>query len=194
MNSYLESRQALLVLDNCEHLVDAAARVTHNLVGSCPGITVLTTSREALGLPGEVTFPVPPLSVPASDSLDLAAVAASESVALFCDRAALAGRGFTLTANNAATVAGICRRLDGIPLAIELAAARVRMLTVEQIRDRLDDCFGLLTAALAPQSRGTRRCGQRSIGAMTCCRLRSRRDSAGSESSPADSTSMLPSP
>ena len=145
VNSYLETRQALLVLDNCEHLVDAAARVTHNLVASCPGITVLTTSREALGLPGEVIFPVPPLSVPASDSVDLAAVAAAESVALFCDRAALAGRGFSLTASNAATVAGICRRLDGIPLAIELAAARVRMLSVEQIRDRLDDCFGLLT-------------------------------------------------
>ena len=75
VNRYLETRQALLVLDNCEHLVDAAARVTHNLVASCPGITVLTTSREALGLPGEVIFQVPPLSVPASDSVDMAAVA-----------------------------------------------------------------------------------------------------------------------
>ena len=148
VNSYLETRQALLVLDNCEHLVDATARVTHNLVANCPGITVLTTSREALGLPGEVIFPVPPLSLPASDSVDPAAVAAAESVALFCDRAALAGRGFSLTASNAATVAGICRRLDGIPLAIELAAARVRMLSVEQIRDRLDDCFGLLTGGV----------------------------------------------
>ena len=139
---YLAARRALVLLDNCEHLVEACAALAARLVATCPDLTVLATSREPLGVSGEVTFGVPPLAV---EPLDPAAVDGTEAVRLFVDRAGLVDPAFALTPENAAAVAGICRRLDGIPLAIELAAARTRSLTPQQLDDRLGDRFRLLT-------------------------------------------------
>lgn len=122
----------LLVLDNCEHVIDAAATTTEALLSRLPGLTVLATSREALGVQGETAWLVPPLT-------------AAEARELFLDRARAAVPSFALTRDNAATIVEICRRLDGIPLAIELAAARVKLLTVEQIESRLRDALRLLS-------------------------------------------------
>lgn len=129
----LGGERALLVLDNCEHLVDACAELADALLRGCPRLTILATSREALGVSSETAWLVPPL-------------ARDEAVQLFVDRARAALPSFNLTDANAPAVAEICRRLDGIPLAIELAAARVRVLSPEQIAARLDDAFRLLSA------------------------------------------------
>ncbi|MFM9557502.1 AfsR/SARP family transcriptional regulator [Streptomyces caniscabiei] len=125
-------RRMLLILDNCEHVVDAAAHLVDHLLRHCPGLTVLATSREPLGVPGELLRPVEPLTEP-------------HALRLLADRGAAARPGFTVEADPEAA-AEICRRLDGLPLAIELAAARLRMLTPRQIADRLDDRFRLLTS------------------------------------------------
>jgi predicted ATPase/DNA-binding SARP family transcriptional activator len=139
------SRRVLLVLDNCEHLVDACAVLGDALLRSCPGLVVLASSREALGIAGETAWLVPPLSLPSlAEPLTSDLPERSEAVALFLDRARAVHPGFEISEANALAVAGICRRLDGIPLAIELAAARVRVLTPAQILERLDDCFSLL--------------------------------------------------
>ncbi|MFJ7149151.1 AfsR/SARP family transcriptional regulator [Streptomyces sp. NPDC100445] len=149
--SQLCGRELLLVLDNCEHLVDACAAVVSEVVARCPGITVLATSRELLRSYGERTFRVPSLSLPDPDRLpSLAELGGYASVRLFVERAGEACPGFGLTADNAAAVAQICFRLDGIPLALELAAARVRVLAPHQIVERLDDAVALL-------GRGSRR-------------------------------------
>jgi predicted ATPase/class 3 adenylate cyclase len=143
---FLRPKRLLLVMDNCEHLIEACARLVETLLRSCPEIRVLATSREALGVAGEGVFYVPSLSTPrANGPLTGEKAGQYEAVRLFQERAASCLVGFRVTDDNAATVVQICRRLDGIPLAIELAAARVRMLTVEQIAARLDDCFHLLT-------------------------------------------------
>jgi predicted ATPase/DNA-binding CsgD family transcriptional regulator len=142
----LRDRTLLLVLDNCEHLLNACAVLAGTLLRECPGVRILATSREALGVPGETIWRVPSLDSP--DPFHVAApdrLTGFEAVRLFADRAASVRPGFLVTAGNARAVAQICRRLDGIPLAIELAAARVRALSVEQIAARLDDRFGLLT-------------------------------------------------
>ncbi|MFD4180748.1 LuxR C-terminal-related transcriptional regulator [Rhodococcus sp. NPDC058514] len=130
---FVRDRQMLVVLDNCEHLLDASATLVVGLLGGAARITVLATSREQLGVAGEATWQVPSLSL------------VDEAVELFADRARLARTDFTITDDNAATVAEICRRLDGIPLAIELAAARVRSLTPADIVGGLHDRFRLLT-------------------------------------------------
>lgn len=136
---YLRTRRLLLLLDNCEHVLDAAATLTDALVRGCPGLTVLATSREPLGTDGERVLPVQPLPVPpASMSADVGAVAAVASVALFCRRAASASPVFALTGDNVAAVAEICRRLDGLPLALELAATRIPSLSSQEIADRLE--------------------------------------------------------
>jgi predicted ATPase/class 3 adenylate cyclase len=140
---HLASRRALVLLDNCEHLVAACAGLAAKLVGAGRELTVLATSREPLGVASEVTFGVPPLAVP--DSPDPAQISNVEAVRLFVDRAELVDPGFVLTSENAAAVASICRRLDGIPLAIELAAARTRALSPQQLDARLGDRFRLLT-------------------------------------------------
>jgi predicted ATPase/DNA-binding SARP family transcriptional activator len=143
---YLSSRRVLMVLDNCEHLLDEVARVAESLLRSCVGLTVLATSREPLGVGGEVLWPVQPLSLPPAGSSAPQELTGSSAVTLFCQRAQGAQMGFGLTPENAEDVQKICRRLDGIPLALELAAARLRVLATHQIAARLDDRFALLTA------------------------------------------------
>ncbi|MGQ0571370.1 MAG: ATP-binding protein [Armatimonadota bacterium] len=146
LSSYLRARHLLLVLDNCEHLVDAVAQLVESLLASSPRLQILCTSREALGISGETAWRVPSLSVPDPRLRPpLEALKESEAVRLFLERAADVLPGFTLTTENAAAIIQICRRLDGVPLAIELAASRVKVLTVEQIAARLDDRFQLLT-------------------------------------------------
>jgi predicted ATPase/DNA-binding SARP family transcriptional activator len=137
-------RQLLLVLDNCEHLIEAVAHLVEALLRSCPNLTVLATSREPLRVPGEVTWRVPSLSLPALDG-DQGQPLEAESVRLFTARAAQASPGFELEDGNAIAIATLCHRLDGMPLAIELAAARVVLLTPEQIVERLDDSLDLLS-------------------------------------------------
>ncbi|HEV3363912.1 MAG TPA: AAA family ATPase, partial [Acidimicrobiia bacterium] len=141
---HLKTRRLLLVLDNCEHVVDAAARVAHTVLARCPHVTILATSREVLGLPGEVVWKVPPLSLPSADMSDVESLVHCDAVALFCERARATHPGFGLSAANAEAVAAICRRLDGIPLGLELAAAKIRVLGAHQVAERLDDRFRLL--------------------------------------------------
>jgi predicted ATPase/two-component SAPR family response regulator len=145
LSELLRSDPVLLVLDNCEHLVDACAQLADSLLRSCPALRILATSREALSVPGERAWLVPPLSLPPPGT-PVNALTAFDAVRLFIDRAHDVMPTFTLTAQNAEAVTEICRRLDGIPLAIELAAARVRLMTPDQIRDRLSDAFALLTS------------------------------------------------
>lgn len=143
---HLRTRQALLILDNCEHVIDACARLANALLRGCPGLRIIATSREALGVAGERLYPVRSLTLPArARTVSAAAAAEFEAVDLFCERARAADPAFTITDANAAAVIEICERLDGIPLAIELAAARVRALSPQQIAERLDDRFRLLT-------------------------------------------------
>ena len=141
---YLAAKRLLLVLDNCEHLLDAVARQVDAIEHRCPDVSVLATSREGLGLAGERIVAVPPLGVPAGDA-DVDEVRRAEAVRLFWDRASAAKRDFALTDRNVGAVGVLCRRLDGIPLAIELAAARVRSLSPEDLVSRLDQRFKLLT-------------------------------------------------
>jgi non-specific serine/threonine protein kinase len=156
LQNHLQARSALLVLDNCEHLLGTLADLAATLLQACPHLRLLATSREPLGVPGELVWAVPPLSTPdrqpwldpASQRAALAALRESEAVQLFAARATEAVPTFQLTAENGPWIADICRRLDGLPLAIELAAARMRALSVEQIAERLDDRFHLLTSSL----------------------------------------------
>jgi predicted ATPase/DNA-binding SARP family transcriptional activator len=141
----LRSRQLLLVLDNCEHIVDRAAELTGRLLRAGADLRILATSRTPLGVPGEVIWSVPPLAVPGPESGgDPAELARSPAVRLFTARAAAAAPGFTLDTDTAQAVAVLCRRLDGIPLALELAATRVRALGIDELVARLDDRFRLL--------------------------------------------------
>jgi predicted ATPase/DNA-binding CsgD family transcriptional regulator len=144
----LRPRRLLLALDNCEHLLDACAQVSRHLLASAPGLRLLITSREPLSVAAETIWRVPPLSMaPAGANPAVTGDAHRyEAIRLFTDRAAASRPGFTIGPDNLAAVTAICRALDGMPLAIELAAARVRALSVEQIAARLDDRFGLLTA------------------------------------------------
>ncbi len=142
----LRPQRLLLILDNCEHLIEACAAISEELLRNCPDVKLLTSSRELLGVPGEVVYRVPSLSLPVDHGqLSLAQIEQSEAVRLFLDRVNARQRSFQLTSENAEAVAKICTRLDGIPLAIELAAARVGVFTPEQIAERLDDRFRLLT-------------------------------------------------
>lgn len=144
--SYLQDRCLLLLLDNCEHLIAEAARVANALLQSCPKLSILATSREPLGMVGETVWLAPVLSLPPPDEqLSVDSLAEYDAIRLFVERATAALPSFALTEQNAAAVALLCRRLDGLPLAIELAVSRVRLLRVEQIVARLDDRFRLLT-------------------------------------------------
>ena len=144
--SYLRDKELLLVVDNCEHLLDAAAQLVGDIMKAAPGVRVIATSREPLSVPGEYVVPVPPLELPAAEpGEDLDRVRRNEAVMLFSERAAAASGTFGLTNANQAAVVDLCRRLDGLPLAIELAAVRTRVLSVAQILARLADRFSLLT-------------------------------------------------
>ncbi|GIH94164.1 BTAD domain-containing putative transcriptional regulator [Planobispora siamensis] len=138
----LRDRRLLLVLDNCEHVVDQAAKLADALLRAVPGLRILATSREPLNVAGEVLWSVPALELP--EGSELITVARSDAVRLFVARATASARGFTLDAGNAEAVAQLCRRLDGIPLALELAATRVRALGIRELVARLDDRFKLL--------------------------------------------------
>ncbi|CAA9286241.1 MAG: Adenylyl cyclase class-3/4/guanylyl cyclase / Disease resistance domain-containing protein / Tetratricopeptide repeat-containing protein / Transcriptional regulator, LuxR family [uncultured Chloroflexi bacterium] len=144
--SYLRDKELLLVVDNCEHLLEAAAWLLTEVIRAALGVRVVATSREPLSVTDEHVLPIPPLELPPEHAGEpLAQVRQNDTVRLFIDRAAAASGIFELTASNLAAVVDLCRRLDGLPLAIELAAVRTRVLTVEQIRDRLTDRFALLT-------------------------------------------------
>jgi predicted ATPase/class 3 adenylate cyclase/DNA-binding CsgD family transcriptional regulator len=134
----LRDTTTLLVIDNCEHVVDRVAAMVQHVLRECPKVTVLATSREPLGADGEVVWRVPALSLP-GDTLE-----GSEAVDLFVDRASRVRPGFVVTSDNSPAIAAICSRLEGMPLAVELAAARVRVLAVAEIADGLNDCFRLL--------------------------------------------------
>ena len=143
----LRARRMLLVVDNCEHLIEPVVRMVDALLDSCPGLRVLATSRETLSAAGEVAWVVPPLTVPDSGRASTAEkLEGYESVRLFIERARQRDPSFVLTPRNGPPVAQVCRRLEGIPLAIELAAARIGVLSVERIAERLDDSLRLLTA------------------------------------------------
>ena len=139
----LADRPALIVLDNCEHVVEVAARLAYALLRGCADLRVLATSREPLGVPGEAVYVVPSMGMPSAEA-SLDAVGASDAGALFCDRARAANAGFHMDDADADAIASICCRLDGLPLAIELAAAWARTLGVGEIARRLDDSFDLL--------------------------------------------------
>jgi len=141
----LRAKELLLVLDNCEHLLEAAAGLAETLARSCERLVILATSREALGVDGERVVPVPPLGVPGAGA-GLDAITQVEAVRLFAERAAAVKPGFGVTAANAAAVAAVVRRLDGIALAVELAAARVPAMTPAELARRLDRSFAVLTA------------------------------------------------
>jgi non-specific serine/threonine protein kinase len=143
---YLRPKSLLLVLDNCEHLVSGCAQLSHTLLRGCPTLRILATSREGLGIAGEMTYRIPSLSLPDPERLPSPhGLMRYEAVQLFAERAAFSKPGFQVDSSNAAAVARVCHRLDGIPLAIELAAARVKALSVEAIALRIDDRFRLLT-------------------------------------------------
>src|SRR2546426_10137911 len=144
--SDLRNRQLLLLLDNCEHLSGAVAALVAELLRAAPKLKVISTSREPLQVPGEQVIPIPPLQVPPEDGTEpLDRLRQNEAVTLFSERAAAASGTWELTGSNQAAVVALCRRLDGLPLALELAAVRTRVLSVEQILDRLTDRFALLT-------------------------------------------------
>ena len=149
VSDFLQPKQALLVLDNCEHLIQACAELAETLLRACPTLHMLAASREALSIPGETLYLVPTLTTPDPTVTDLTRLLRYEAVQLFLERAQTALPGFALTADNALAVAQVCYQLDGIPLALELAAARVKALRVEQIASRLAEYeqFRLLTTS-----------------------------------------------
>ena len=141
----LRAKSALLILDNCEHLLESCAQLVTTLLTNCPNLQILGTSREALGVPGEALYPVPSLALPDEQPL-LEKCGEYESVRLFEERARLVQMNFALTMENASSIAQICRSLDGIPLAIELAAAHINILSTEQIASRLNENLNVLTS------------------------------------------------
>lgn len=143
---YLRKKHLLLILDNCEHLIGACGHLATELLKACPKLTILTTSRELFNLPGEIAFRVPSLTTPEADrAISVDQMAAYESVRLFVERARQTSPGYTLNEDNQLSISLICQRLDGIPLAIELAASRTHLLSTREIAARLDQSFNLLT-------------------------------------------------
>ena len=146
LKSFLAEKQLVLILDNCEHIITAGAQLADNLLARCANLRILTTSRETLGITGEIIYRVPSLSLPKSQRVTLTDLLIEyEGIRLFVERASAVDSDFELTEQNTAAVLQICRRLDGISLALELAAARVKLLSVENIAERLNDRFNLLT-------------------------------------------------
>ena len=149
LKNFFQSRTALVIFDNCEHLIESCAQLVNSLLISCENLSILATSRESLRVSGEISYRVPSLITPRFDTeVETNDLANMESVRLFTERAALILPGFSFNVQNAFDIARICQRLDGIPLAIELAASRVNMLATDQILQRLDNSFNLLTGGL----------------------------------------------
>jgi predicted ATPase/DNA-binding XRE family transcriptional regulator len=143
---FFSAKTILLILDNCEHLLDACAKLADQLLRSCPNLKILATSRQALGIIGEALYQVPSLTIPDIQQISLIEKLNDyESIRLFYERAQLVQLDFALTKNNASSIAQICSRLDGIPLAIELAAVQIQTISAEQIAEQLDRCFHILT-------------------------------------------------
>ena len=184
---YLSGKQALIVLDNCEHLLDAAAEVADAILHAAPGVRVVATSRELLGVPGERVVGVRSLRLPSESGV--AAIAACEAVRLFVDRAEATRSGFRIDDTNADSILEICSRLDGIPLAVELAAARVTSMAPSEIAGLLDERFRLLTGG---RRRGIERHqtlrAHRRVVVLVARRARTRSSSTGSRSLPRAST------
>ncbi len=164
---HLKARQLLLILDNCEHVLDACAILADAILRGAAEPTIIATSREPLHLAGEQTYRLPTLSLP-DPTASSEMMGRSEAVQLFVDRARLQQPGFVLTERQAPAVAELCARLDGIPLALELAAARTRSLSVEQINARLHDRFKLLTGGTRTALPRHRRCARCSTGVLIC--------------------------
>ena len=141
----IREREALLILDNCEHVIESAAAFAHRVLGECRRLRILATSREPLGITGEALWPVEPLALPEGDA-GPGEIESSPAVQLLRDRAGAVRRDLAADAHTLATMVRVCRALDGMPLAIELAAARLRTMSIDQLADRLDDRFRLLTS------------------------------------------------
>lgn len=187
---YLRDKRMLLLLDNFEHVAPAAT-VVSDLLTTCPGLAVLATGRERLHLSGEYEYSVPPLTVPHRKPLPAAEdLARYEAVALFVERARATKPDFRLTEENAGAVVEVCARLDGLPLAIELAAARVKLLSPQALLTRLRQGSGLLRGAGSTCRRDRGRSGAHSSGAMICSMSRSSGCSGGFRHSPAAARSM----
>ncbi len=146
LTNFLRTKRVLLIMDNCEHLIQACAELTETLLRTCPDLHILATGREALGIEGEMVYPVPPLSAPGPTDMTFEALLTYDAVRLFIERAQTVMPGFSMRHDNARTIAQICHHLDGIPLALELAAARLKLLNLGEIAARLDDRFHLLTS------------------------------------------------
>lgn len=175
---HLQPREVLLVLDNCEHMAEDTALFVDAVLGACPQVRILATSRQPLEAYGETTLVVPPLPVPEPDvALSPDALMLYDSVALFAERARAVLPGFDVRSQDCAVLARVCRDLDGIPLAIELAVVWLRALSLDQIAERLSERFRLLARGPRNVPRGSGRCGRWSSGAMTCAR--SRRNGSG---------------
>ena len=173
LGDYLALKKLLLVLDNVEHLLDACVRLVDVVLRRCRDVAVLVTSRERLAMAGELTYRVPSLMVPGPrDDFAPDALLAYEGVRLFVDRARLLRPGFSVTSENAASLASICYRLDGIPLAIELAAPRLRSMSVEELSQGWISASHCSLTVRAQRCRGIARYGRRSTGATTCCASR----------------------
>ena len=170
----LTPQDVLIVLDNCEHLIGGCAKTADAILRRCPRVRLLATSREPLGISGETIYRVPSLSLPAPDDSGCSAAGSSDAVALFADRATAQGVNLPLDEETAAVVVSVCRRLDGMPLAIELAAARLRSLSLSELHDRLDQRFWLLTGEAAPPWSASRPCGRPLTGPIPFSTLPSR--------------------
>jgi hypothetical protein len=177
---FLRPQQLLVVLDNCEHLIDHAARLVDAVISGAPQVTVLATSQESLGVSAEREWRLRSLALEAGGADQVC----SEAVALFVERATAANQAFVLDPATLPALSEICGRLDGIPLAIELAAARTKAMTPAEIAAHLDERFRLLVRGPRTSSSGTRRCSRRSVGPTPCCRTSRRWCSTGSVSSP----------
>ena len=158
LTDFLQTKRALLILDNCEHLIQACAQLAETLLHACADLHILATSREALGIAGEAVYLVPSLTTPDPLKSTLDTLPEYEAAQLFVERAQSALVSFKLTYENAPAIAQVCHQLDGIPLALELAAARIKMMSVEQIALHLDDRFHLLTGVRALPYSATRPC------------------------------------
>ena len=142
--SALRSRRMVLVLDNCEHLLHACAELAETLLRTCPELRILATSREPLSVLGEIAWRVPALTIPRRQIRPMSAALESDAARLFLERAHAASQNFQLSDRTVSAVLDVCRRLEGIPLALELAAARIRSMSVDQLAQRLDDALGIL--------------------------------------------------